>query len=51
MRKWRSPEIPADDEWADNHQIVAPKIYRSEILSLPQETPILGLFWYKQDLS
>ena len=25
MRKWRSPEIPADDEWAVNHQIVVPK--------------------------
>ena len=24
MRKWRSPEIPADDEWAVNHQIVVP---------------------------
>ena len=33
MRKWRSPEVPADDEWAVNHQIVVPKIYRSEILS------------------
>ena len=31
MRKWRSPEIPADDERAVNHQIVVPKIYRSEI--------------------
>ena len=31
MRKWRSPEIPADDEWSVNHQIVVPKIYRSEI--------------------
>ena len=42
MRKWRSPEIPADDEWAVNHQIVVPKIYRSEILSLAHETPMSG---------
>ena len=42
MRKWRSPEIPADDEWAVNHQIVVPKIYRSEILSLVHETPMSG---------
>ena len=42
MRKWRSPEVPADDEWAVNHQIVVPKIYRSEILSLAHETPISG---------
>ena len=27
MRKWRSLEIPADDEWAVNHQIVVPEIY------------------------
>ena len=26
MGKWRSPEVPADDEWAVNHQIVVPKI-------------------------
>ena len=42
MRKWRSPKIPADDEWAVNHQIVVPKIYRSEILSLAHETPMSG---------
>ena len=42
MRKWRSFEIPADDEWAVNHQIVVPKIYRSKILSLAHETPMSG---------
>ena len=42
MRKWRSPEVCADDEWAVNHQIVVPKIYRSEILSLAHETPMSG---------
>ena len=42
MRKWRSPEVSADDEWAVNHQIVVPKIYRSEILSLAHETPMSG---------
>ena len=42
MRKWHSPEVPADDEWAVNHQIVVPKIYRSEILSLAHETPMPG---------
>ena len=39
MRKWRSPEVPADDEWAVNHQIVVPKI---RILSLAHETPMSG---------
>ena len=42
MRKWRSPEVPANDEWAVNHQIVVTKIYRSEILSLAHETPVSG---------
>ena len=42
MRKWRSPEVSADDKWAVNHQIVVPKIYRSEILSLTNETPMSG---------
>ena len=42
MRKWRSPEIPADEEWAVDHQIVVPKIYRSEILGLAHATPMSG---------
>ena len=42
MRKWHSPEIPADDEWAVSHQIVVAKIYRSEILSLAHVTPMSG---------
>ena len=25
MRKWRSPEVPTDDECAVSHQIVVPK--------------------------
>ena len=37
-----SPEAPADNEWAVNHQIEVPKIYRSEILSLAHETPMSG---------
>ena len=39
MRKWRSPEVPVNDEWAVNHKIVVSKIYSSEILSLAHETP------------
>ena len=37
MRKWRSPEVAADNEWAVNHQIVVHKINRSERLSLDHE--------------
>ena len=43
MRKWCSPKVPADDERNVNHQIVVPKIFRSEILSLAHETPMSDL--------
>ena len=33
MRKWRSPEVRADDEWAVNHQIVIPKIRNIKLSS------------------
>ena len=36
MRKWRPFDVPADDEWAVYHQIVFPKSYRHEILSINQ---------------
>ena len=42
MRKWRPPDIPAEDEWAVKYQTVVPKIYRQEILSLAHETPLAG---------
>ena len=42
MRKWRPPDVPADDEWGVKYQIVIPKVYRNEILSLAHETPLAG---------
>ena len=42
MRKWRPFDVPADDEWAVYHQIVAPKSYRHEILSIAHESPMSG---------
>ena len=42
MRKWRPPDTPAEDEWAVKYQIVVPKSYRQEILSLAHETPLAG---------
>ena len=50
MRKWRPFDVPADDEWAVYHQIVVPKSYRHEILSLAHESPVRSSR-YKQDLS
>ena len=42
MRKWRPPDISAEDEWTVNQQIVVPRVYRSEILNLAHETPMPG---------
>ena len=42
MRKWRPFDVPADDEWAVYHQIVVPKSYRQEILSIAYESPMSG---------
>ena len=42
MRKWRPPDVSADDEWTVNHHIVVPRAYRPEILNLAHETPMSG---------
>ena len=42
IRKWRPFDVPADDEWAVYHQIVVPKSYRHEILSIAHESPMSG---------
>ena len=42
MRKWRPYDVPADDEWAVYHQILVPKSYRHEILSIAHESPMSG---------
>ena len=42
MRKWRPPDVSADDEWTVNYQIVVLRAYRSEILNLAHETPMSG---------
>ena len=40
MRKWRPFDVPADDEWAVYHQVVVPKSYRHEIVSIAHESPM-----------
>ena len=49
MRKWRPPNVSADDEWTVNHQIVVPRAYRPEILNLAHETPMSGHLDLSQD--
>ena len=40
MKECRPTDVSADDEWAVKYQIVIPKVYRYEILSLAHETPL-----------
>ncbi|KAJ8046946.1 hypothetical protein HOLleu_05792 [Holothuria leucospilota] len=42
MRKWRPPDAPLDEEWRVYHQIVVPRTYRREILSIAYEMPFAG---------
>ena len=42
IRKFRPPDVPADADWAIQHQIVLPKSYRNEVLSIAHETPLSG---------
>ena len=42
MRKWRPPDVSAEDEWTVNLQLVVPRVYRSKLLYLAQETPMSG---------
>ncbi|KAJ8040765.1 hypothetical protein HOLleu_15161 [Holothuria leucospilota] len=42
MRKWRPPDAPIDEEWRIYHQIVVPRTYRREILSIAHEMPFAG---------
>ena len=42
MRKWRPPDISAADEWVIKYQVVIPKAYRLDPLSMTHETPLAG---------
>ena len=37
MRKWRPPDVSIEDESAVKHQIVGPKFYRLDILSMAHD--------------
>ena len=40
MRKWRPPDVSADDEWRYVYQIVVPKCHHAEILKVAHEQPM-----------
>ena len=42
MHKWCPQDVPADEDWTVVHQIVIPKKYRREILSLAHESAMAG---------
>ncbi|XP_071824592.1 uncharacterized protein [Apostichopus japonicus] len=42
MRKWRPPDAPATDEWQVIHQIVVPKVYHREVISIAHDSPMAG---------
>ena len=42
MRKWRSPDIPASEDWAVVRQVVVPRIYREDILTMAHSLPLGG---------
>ena len=42
LRKWRSPNGPASEEWPVVHQIVVPKVYQTEMLKLAHESSMGG---------
>ena len=42
MRKWRPPNISADEEWNVANQVVVPKPYQSHIIGLAHDIPMAG---------
>ena len=42
MRKWRPPDAPANDEWQIVHQIVVPKVYHRQVISIAHDSPMAG---------
>ena len=42
MRKFRPTDAPADEEWEVVHQIVVPKVYHNEVISIAHDSPMAG---------
>ena len=42
MKMWRLPDIPTEEEWAVQYQMIVPKTYRPDVLSTAGETPLPG---------
>ena len=42
MRKWRSPTVPASDEWETVYQIMVLQNCHAEVMKLAHSTPLAG---------
>ena len=42
MRKWRPRDASQNEEWSLVHQIVVPRVYRRDVLSIAHDTPMAG---------
>ena len=42
MRKFRPPNVPANEDWAIVNQVVVPRSYRKDILSMAHSLPLGG---------
>ena len=42
MRKYRPPDVSAEDDWTVVHQIVVPQVYHTEVISLAHDHPMAG---------
>ena len=42
MRKYRPPNVAANEEWQVVHQIVVPRVYQNEVLSIAHDSPLSG---------
>ena len=42
MRKWRPPDALANNGWQVGHQIVVPKVYHREVISIDHDSPVAG---------
>ncbi|PWI46234.1 hypothetical protein CEE45_17880, partial [Candidatus Heimdallarchaeota archaeon B3_Heim] len=42
LRKWRPPEVPANEDWKVVRQIVIPSNYREEIMKMAHSSPMAG---------
>ena len=38
MKMWRPPDVPTEEEWVVQYQMIVPKTYRPDVLSTPAQS-------------